>query len=333
MFSGFDTEPMTDQAVRVERISKQPNSAPKAKIVEMMSRIEARLAQFAPHAVIITQSMPELAIAPISRRYPTLYYQSSLLWPLQWGTERRGLKTRLRKLLRIFRMRRKLQYVRGVISTGEDVARQFSVAGPPNIPTGYDIPQFADPYPAAQKHKARRLVFLSPITEDNRAFDLVKIVQELSAEVPDVRLTMAGTNGDVIERLVELVADTPEITIEPKPSHDRMRALMRDADLCIASVGERSRYGVPDFLSAADLSGVPSVVSSNTPVLDDHKPGCLRYSVSDPAALRLAIRSLVLDDQAYQQLVAKVPTTSDVNFDRNKSFGSEIGRLLLEMAV
>ena len=333
MFSGFDTEPLTDQSVQVERITRPPNSAPKPKLEEMISDIELRLERFAPHAIIISPSVPEIAIARLSRQYPALYYQSGLFWPMHWGTERRGVKIMLRKALRVLRLRRKLRYIRGVISTSENVARQFSVACASTIPNGFDIPQFADPYPVAPRLKARNLVFLSPVTEDNRVFDLVNIVQEMAVEIPEIQLVMAGMKGDAYERLEALVASIPEITLEPKPSHQRFRSLLSEADLCITSLGERSRFGSIDFQFAAALSGVPSLVSSNTPLSDYLRPGCQSYSVSDPDALRQAIRSLVLDDEAYQRLAAQVPTDSGVNFDRTKSFGSEIGRLLLEMVV
>ena len=332
MFSGHGTEPLVGQSVQIERITKAPGFAPRSELLAMIVDMEERLAQFDPHAVILAQSLPEWAWPRFSRRFPALMFHNSLLWPLPWDEGGNGLMAALKKGRGKSRAKRNFKHVRGVVSGGEKMLAQAQSVLPTGIPFGFDIPQMLEPFRYARRSSVRKLMCFGQVREDNGVFDLVCTVRELQADVPELQLQVVGFGPDT-EALNNEVKELPGISFEGLIGNVRFCELIGETDLCVACLGVGDWQEPLAELYAAGLSGVPSLISSNTPIFEFQRETCLSVPASDPAALRTAVRNLVLDDEAFQKLTARLPLSDEANFDRSRSFGSEIGRLLLEMVV
>jgi glycosyltransferase involved in cell wall biosynthesis len=328
LFSLADTAALDGQRVRVEKLTRYTNRGyyeDQKCLTDMITRLD----QFKPHAVVISQSLPDWVFKEISRRYPALFYMASRFW-LDDADHARGFAG-LKHSIGVHRKRRSLQHCKGVVAGVETDRSEVELLMGKGMPFEVEIPQFF-PLPAnRERSQARRILAFGPISQQSDIYELVDAFPGLRNTYADAELTIAGY-GPAAEAMKERIKASEGMTFAGQLGYKGFVRQLEWADLCV--IFEGGARSAPELRGlAAPLVGVPLLRHAQTPTLEELRPKTLVDAGGAQDGLVDAIMRLVKDDAAYQAALTGLPV-SDASFrDPSQSWGSAVLRLLLNMKV
>lgn len=323
LFSTFPTEPPTDQAVTIAAVPLEAGQGHHEIPIEL---IVDRLAQFDPHLVMISPSLPLEIIPEIAAKFTTVYYAHSLFWPCDWDSVALPLKARLKRFVRTRRARAKLKNVKAVMAPSEVCLRQFQTVVKRDIPSFICERQFYQEPQTAFEHRPSNLLFVGEMNDHSGVASLVSAFQEAKQQLPDLTLTLVG-DGPKRSHFETLADATEGLTFASGYDADGQRQAVAAAGLLVIPTPANNSHGGPEYLPEALVCGVPALVSSSVFLTETEKPACLIYQANDLDDLLAMILKLNNDPVAYRSLRASLPLDSAPYFDRTKSWGSGIAWL------
>lgn len=328
LFSLAETDPLCGQKVRVEKLTRYTTSGyyeDRKCLAEMISRLDL----FRPHAVVISQSLPDWVFKEVSRRYPALFYMASRFW--LDDEDHAGGFAGLKHSIGVQRKRRSLHLCKGVVAGVEADKPEAELLMGKGVPFEVEMPQFF-PLPANRKRtQARRILAFGPISGHSDIHDLVGAFPDLRKVYADLELTIAGY-GPAAVALQAKIKTSEGMTFAGQLEYKEFVRQLEWADLCV--IFEGGARSAPELRGlAAPLVGVPLLRHAQTPTLEELRPKTLVYAGGAQDGLVNAIMRLVKDDAAYQAALEGLPV-SDASFrDPSQSWGSAVLRLLLNMQL
>lgn len=328
LFSLADTAALGGQRVRVEKLTRYTNGGyyeDRKCLTDMITRLD----QFKPHAVVISQSLPDWVFKEISRRYPALFYMASRFW--LDAEEHAGGFAGLKHSIGVQRKRRSLHHCKGVVAGVEADRPEVELLMGKGMPFEVEIPQFF-PLPAnRERTQARRILAFGPISQQSDIHELVDAFPQLRNTYADAELIIAGF-GSAVDAMTEKSKTSVGVSFAGLLGYKAFVKELELADLCVIFEGG-ARFAPELRGMAAPLAGVPLLRHAQAPILEELRPKTLVYSGGPQDGLVKAVRRLIENDSAYQAALAGLPV-SDASFrDPSQSWGSAVLRLLLKMQV
>jgi glycosyltransferase involved in cell wall biosynthesis len=323
LFSTHPTEPPAGQAVTIanlaHRVGQDHHDIEFGPILE-------RLAQFAPHMVMISPSLPPDIVPEIAVKYPTVYYAHSLFWPSDWDADRRSLKLRVKRFVRMRRARARLKNVKAVMAPSELSLGQFRAVVKRDVPSFICERQFYEEPQTASGRKPSNLLFVGGIDDHSGVADLVTAFSQAKQKLPELNLTLVG-DGPKRQHFEKLAEATDGLNFASGFDAIAQQRAVAEAGLLVIPSPAVNSQGGPDYLPEALVCGVPALVSSSVFVTEAEKPACFTYKSENLDDLCAQILKLNNDPVAYRSLRASLPFDSAPYFDRTKSWGSGIAWL------
>jgi glycosyltransferase involved in cell wall biosynthesis len=144
---------------------------------------------------------------------------------------------------------------------------------------------------------AVRLVYPSRLEPYKHQVEVVRAVEALSAELPDLRVRLCGpANPAYLEQVhAELAAAPParaRIEYLGEVPNASLPALYAESDLLLFA---SSCENLPNILIEAMASGIPICCSDRSPMPEIARDACLYFDPTDPASIAAAVRTAVQD--------------------------------------
>ena len=327
LVSLFDTEPPSNQPVKIGRVDREVADNGGKSIVDQVAE---HVRDFRPHLVVISPSIPGEIVPKVADVCPTVYYAHSLLWPVDWGHRGAPLKARLRKFVRALRSRRNLTNISGILASSNIALEQALGVSKGALPMETARNQFIFPPKSLCPSTARRILFIGEFESKAGVDLLVSAFREVRAKFTDATLTMIGT-GPKNEELSRLGESLDGLSVQVGFDAESHQQALENSDLVVVSDFYSAMKALPTYLPEALISGIPALISSATPANMEELAHCETYQWDDPDDLVRQLKRLMLDDAAFQKLQSILPMDASPYFDRSQSWGSGIARLLAKI--
>lgn len=327
LVSQFDTEPPSDQAVKIAKIDRQLEKDGQKTVND---QVVEQVTTFQPHLVVVSPSISAEIIPKLYKICPTVYYAHSLFWPLNWDHGVMSLKDRARKLVRGRRHRKNLSGISGLLASSDISLRQTQKMIGDGLPFAVTRNQYIQPPQILNPKSAQNMLYVGEFSDTARVDLIIEAYKMVAAETAGIKLTMIGT-GPKNDELSALGAKIDGLEVHVGFDAHKIQAELQAAGLVIVADDFSAKKALPTYLPEALIQGVPALISSNVPANPEEQAHCETFQSGDLADLVRRLKLLVTDDQAYQALCAKLPMDAAPYYDRSQSWGSGIARLFAKI--
>ncbi len=316
----WNSEGVSDPRFKFETIAREPSSGGLAKIVgelQYTQKCIAAINQYDPHIVVSNTDFQPLGWRNVKRKRRLILSAHNTFWPM--GSRPSDLKS----LAKLAIVKFQAAALDGAVCTSSECQRQIASVTRNRVLGQVEFPQLVDEFELNAASSARRLLYLGRIEASKGVFMLLDAFTAVSASVPGLSLTFAGT-GTAEKELEEKIAATGSHDVRFVGNLDAkgVHAAIADSDLIVCPTMTTFNEGLALVGFEAAAHGVPSLVSSVVPAADLLGQGCMVFTADDSASLRRALASLTADAESYQRLKAEVVKIRPSLYDRSKSWGS-----------
>jgi len=322
----WNSEGVSDPRFKFETIAREPSSgvAKVASELRYTRKCIAAINLYDPHIVVSNTDFQPLGWRSLKKKRRLILSAHNTFWPM--GSRPSDLKS----LAKLAILKFQAAALDGAVCTSSECQRQIASVTRNRVLGQVEFPQLVDEFELNGASSARRLLYLGRIEASKGVFMLLDAFAAVSASVPGLSLTFAGT-GTAEKELEEKIAATGSHDVRFVGNLDAkgVHAAIADSDLIVCPTMTTFNEGLALVGFEAAAHGVPSLVSSVVPAADLLGQGCMVFTADDSASLRSALASLTADAERYQRLKAEVVKIRPSLYDRSKSWGSALVSTML----
>ena len=232
---------------------------------------------------------------------------------------------------------RALRRARGILTVGPplgDLTRELLPDGPPVVA---HIPQYpeamAAQYADTKKHSGGGLIYVGRIETFKGVFLLLNAFEKIASRHDGARLDFIGEGGALPEltAAADRSVQRDRITVHGALPGNQVMAHIAQSDLLVCPTMSSFREGLAKTPLESAIVGVPSLMSSVVPAKDMVGEGGHVIPPDSLDALTEALDMLLGDpDRLTRMGQAARKAASETVFDRNKSLGAQLLRMLAE---
>lgn len=330
----FEAPAHVDGSFRFDHISR-PAAAGAAghykTAVQDAFRARRRLADFRPHAAIVSSDWPAFSLGVIRKPASAIVYSvHNTFWPM--GRAETRFKDRIKRSLDALGLRN----IGAAVCTSYECERQLAALTHSAKPAFTEIPQQRRRPPALKDGPydgERRLLYLGRIEEDKGVFDLLDAFCALRERHQNLRLVFAGS-GAASDALSQRIAalQTPAVEHLGRLEVEAVEAEFEKAYLLVCPTRSAFAEGLALVCIEAATFGVPSVMSSVVPASDLLADSAEVFAADSIAALTAALDRLLRDEDLWKERSRAARRSSEHFFNPRHSWGSKAFDALMAAA-
>lgn len=316
-------------SIRFERVAPRPYRGKIRYQIDQMVRVaeaEALIAPFDPHVVLVSTDFPYRGWPKLGRGRRLILAAHNTFWPMGQPPGR-GMELIKRRLLE-----RAARALDGAICTSHECARQIADITGGRVTGGVQHPQMTMEHASHPRHQARRLFYLGRIERSKGIFMLLDAFLEICAGTEGLSLSFAG-DGSASRELARRIeeAGNPAIRFLGRLDAAGVHGELAHTDLMICPTTSAFPEGLAMVCLEAAAHGAPTLASSVVPAIDLLGGACRVFAVDDARDLRRQLQTIVADASVFTAMAEATGGVQEGLQDRSRSWGSELGRVLLSL--
>lgn len=288
--------------------------------------VAAHVARFDPHVVVASTDFPSSGWNRIADSRRLVVTAHNTFWPM--GQKPSGLigKAKLRRLSSQARR------IDAAVCISPECSRQIEDLTAGRVRGPVAIPQIVNRYATTPHDRARKLLFLGRIEAHKGVFMLLDAFLSLKTDHEEIELVFAGDGSEGEQLRARITASgEQDVRFLGRLNSEEVHHQIEQADLIVCPTTSGFNEGLATVGLEAAAHGVPTLMSSVVPAHEVLGAGCAVFKADDTEALKQSLDRLISDKAAYAALVERLEPVRDALYDRSRSWGTQLGRVLLSL--
>ena len=316
-------------SIRFTSVERKPWTSRKDYMLSqkaLVRDVAAHMARFDPHIVVASTDFPSSGWKQIADGRRLVVTAHNTFWPM--GQRPSGLIGKMK----IRHLSSQARRIDAAVCISLECSRQIEDLTRGRIRGPVAIPQIVSRYATTPRARARRLLFLGRIEAHKGVFMLLEAFLSLKNTRKDIELVFGGSGSEDEPLRARIAASGQEdVRFLGRLDSEEVHHQIEQADLIVCPTTSGFNEGLATVGLEGAAHGVPTLMSSVVPAREFLGAGCAVFEADDADALRHSLDRLISDKSAYAELVEHLEPARDAIYDRSRSWGTQLGRVLLSL--